>query len=1325
MFSEDGSFSFQTNSVEMIVLVAILIIVTFGLLYRYKLRYEMDGIRIYERENKVDWVNLSLVFGVAFLIKLILAGVYEGHGPDMGCFSSWSDMIFNDGPWGFYHSDAFTDYPPGYMALLWFVGALRHLFNLDTATAIGRIVIKFIPIAFDMGTGFLVYKMARKKFSDGSSLLLAVTYVLNPIVVVDSSVWGQVDSVFTFFLFLVCYLCMEEKRIPAYFAFAAGILIKPQILMFAPILIWTIVQQVFLQDFSTKKMWRDLIYGLAAIAAMVIFTLPFGTDVVFSQYVNTLTSYPYGTINAYNFWAIIGLNWKTQTYHFLGMQASSWGTLVIFASVALSGFIFFKLKEDKSRYFLSMAVLIGTMFSFSVRMHERYLFPIVILLLAGFIVKPTKELLFTYAAFSAVNFINVADVLYEYIENNENTFMQGGIVGVTAVLTILVYAYMYFAIFTKSSLEDLKERTTNKKKRNAKKYIQKNPPTKEPKKWEEYRLCIRSSKKPGRFTKWDWCVLLGIMVLYSMFAFHDLGDTSAPETSWSATEQDKTIVLDLGKEQDIGMLYTYLGVKEDRSFTLQVSQDGNQYEDKGVVRATSVFCWDEMKTWDESTEEEGGDSYNWGEKYRFIRLTANNDLATETSMLNELIITDTDGNVLTPVNASEYETLFDEQVLFEPQEDAPQTVWKAEKAGTQVVLNFGKEEYMKQIHLYSKTKANQKFTVEVAKEDENYIRIGSFVSGDADGWSKLKQQQQGESYENESYQFVRLTTETDEIEANELVVTDGENHIIEIHESEGADMLVDEQEGYNKAITFRSGTYFDEIYHARTAYEIVHGISHYEWTHPPLGKVFISLGIRVFGMNPFGWRVVGVLFGIGMLPFMYLFGRRLFKGKIWAAGALTFLFAFDFMHFTQTRIATIDVYGTFFIIAMYFFMYWYSQTSFYDTKLWKTFIPLGLSAIMMGLGCASKWTAVYAAAGLGVFFFAIMGWRIYEYHLAKKDPNGETAGIAHQYIMDVFRRKLIATLLFCILFFVIIAGAIYLCSYIPFADSSINNAQRFMGTDWDETPVASLVQWLRDTSGNSFSELIGKMVNNQRAMFTYHHDLNSTHPYSSTWNEWPLMVRPVYYYCQTLTNGLKEGISAFGNPLVWWAGIPALLFVVCPFGKKTAKRFGSVDIQWIQWGGCVVTVFLALWSMFMRPAEAATMAFGDLFAEWGWYGYPLIIVGVAGFVFLCAQMFSRGDRVAVFILFAYAVQYIPWVLVPRCTFAYHYFPSVPFVTMLVVYSMVKLVDYNKKWWKWCIAYLVVGLALFLLFYPVLSGQPILQGYVRDGLRWLEGWQLIS
>ena len=39
--------------------------------------------------------------------------------------------------------------------------------------------------------------------------------------------------------------------------------------------------------------------------------------------------------------------------------------------------------------------------------------------------------------------------------------------------------------------------------------------------------------------------------------------------------------------------------------------------------------------------------------------------------------------------------------------------------------------------------------------------------------------------------------------------------------------------------------------------------------------------------------------------------------------------------------------------------------------------------------------------------------------------------------------------------------------------------------------------------------------------------------------------------------------------------------------------------------------------------------------------------------------------------------------------------------------------------------LSVAFFLFLVFYPVLSGQPIYEQMARDGLRWLEGWQLVS
>ena len=1032
-----------------IIGITLLILGVFVVFYCGKLRLEVDGIRAYQAEKKRDWSNIVLVLVGALFVKLVVATLYEGHATDVNCFYAWSEMIFEHGIAEFYYLDAFTDYPPGYMAILWGIAAIRKMLSIETMSTAGNIMIKLVPILADLATGVLVYILAKRKFSESSSLLLSLSYVLNPIVLLDSSLWAQTDSVFTLFVLLTCYLCMEEKRILAYFMFVIGILIKPQTLIFTPILIWTIIEQVFRKEFGIKKMVKDLVGGLSAIVMMVVLVLPFGFEKVLSQYVDTLGSYEYCTVNAYNFWGLLGKNWASQSDLFMGMECRRWGTFAIFAAVAFSAFIFFKLKEDKSKYFISMSVVVSTMFLFSVRMHERYLFPVVALTLCGFLLKPTKELFFTYLGYALVQFMNVSHVLYYYKEF-ESTGPQGAIIGITALLTLAIYGYMFFAAFSKRKTRTLGEE--NKKKKTS------------------------VEKTKSKWNRYDWIVLGTIMLVYSIFAFQGLGHADAPETGFVSDKNEYAVIeFDLGQQYNISMIHTFLGNYENRTFTLDVSQDGQNYESVGTVKAVSVFAWNKLKVEDSETE-----TYNLLKDYRYIRLTC---LDYE-SVLKELVIEDKDGNYLVPINADEYPELFDEQENYEP------------------------------------------------------------------------------------------------------------------------------------IVTFRSGTYFDEIYHARTAYEMIEGIYCYENTHPPLGKFFISLGIRAFGMNPFGWRIVGVLFGIGMLPFIYCFGKRLFRNKTWAAGAATFLFAFDFMHFTQTRISTIDVYGTFFIIAMFYFMYWYSQISFYEMPLWKTFIPLGLSAVMMGLGCASKWTAVYAAAGLAVFFFYIMGCRYREYKVALKSPN--KAAEAH--IIQVFKKNLLWTLAFCVVFFVVIAGGIYLLSYIPFVN------QEGMGL-WE------------------------RMLQNQKDMFNYHSTLDATHPYSSVWYEWPTMIRPMFYYCQTVAGGLKEGISAFGNPLVWWAGIPATIYMVY-------------------------------------------------------------------------RMIKKKDGVALFLVFAYLVQMIPWMLVPRCTFAYHYFPSVPFITLMIVYIMVCLVEANKQWFKWVIVYLVAAFVLFVLFYPVLSGQPVTEVFVRDVLRWLPDWVLI-
>ena len=90
--------------------------------------------------------------------------------------------------------------------------------------------------------------------------------------------------------------------------------------------------------------------------------------------------------------------------------------------------------------------------------------------------------------------------------------------------------------------------------------------------------------------------------------------------------------------------------------------------------------------------------------------------------------------------------------------------------------------------------------------------------------------------------------------------------------------LTDEQGLAPVKSTFFNSSYFDEIYHARTALEHMRGVNPYEISHPPLGKLLIALGMAIWGVTPFGWRFTGTLFGVAMLPLVYALARRFFGG---------------------------------------------------------------------------------------------------------------------------------------------------------------------------------------------------------------------------------------------------------------------------------------------------------------------------------------------------------------------------------------------------------------------------------------------------------------
>jgi len=460
---------------------------------------------------------------------------------------------------------------------------------------------------------------------------------------------------------------------------------------------------------------------------------------------------------------------------------------------------------------------------------------------------------------------------------------------------------------------------------------------------------------------------------------------------------------------------------------------------------------------------------------------------------------------------------------------------------------------------------------------------------------------------------------------NEIAVFDMEGGILPLASSMAADgvssaemnptNLIDEQDLVPENPSYLDEMYFDEIYHGRTAYEEIHHLKIYEITHPPLGKDIMTIGLHLFGMTPFGWRCMGTLFGVLMLPLIYIFAKNLFKKRKYAIFS-SVLMAVDFMHFSQTRIGTIDSYSVFFIMLMVLFMYYYTQHNFNFQPLKKTLLPLFLCGLAFGLGAATKWLCIYAGAGLLVVFIYVMLRRRREYRIALKNPE------KYPELIKNYKKNVTLTILWCILFFIVIPGVIYLLAYIPYTQVHEPN-----------------------TYG------IKQIFENQKYMLNYHANLNPAkpHPFASKWYTWPLDIRPLLFYSNQTTTGVVSTMSTMGNPFIWIGGFAASVwFIILAAFKKYRSKIAA---------------------------------------------------------FLGISAFS---------------QFVPWMLVSREVFIYHYFATTPFLILLLVLMLKRIDEKHSHDYTLTTRYVIACVAAFAFFYPVISGTPVPAEYIPI-IRWLPSW----
>ncbi len=469
-----------------------------------------------------------------------------------------------------------------------------------------------------------------------------------------------------------------------------------------------------------------------------------------------------------------------------------------------------------------------------------------------------------------------------------------------------------------------------------------------------------------------------------------------------------------------------------------------------------------------------------------------------------------------------------------------------------------------------------------------------------------------------------LVDEQDSMEALPLWFAPGADR------GEGEDNLAVAQPGW------WNSTYFDEIYHARTAWEFLTGAAPYETSHPPLGKVLMSWGVALFGMTPFGWRFAGALAGVAMLAVLYLVVLQITRKTSLAAFGCG-LFALDCMHMTQTQIATIDSFPVLFILLAFFFMLRFLQTDWRTEKRSRVLLDLGLCGLNMGLAISSKWIGIYAGAGLAVLFF----WHCFR--VLRRDRKERGEGREESAYGASARSVFLTLCAWCVLFFVLVPVCIYAVSYLPYF-----SYRHF----------------------TSLTDFLNALMQSQTGMFNYHSTpgLGMDHPFYSPWYEWPVIGKPMFYATKQylFLDEFSYSIFCFGNPVIWWAGIPAML--------------------------------LCAWALIHERERRSLLGAGEqgAFASW--------------------------DTALIFLLVGFLAQYLPWTLVPRGTYIYHYFASVPFLIIAITLCFAQLRAVFPRAGKIGTAgFLLLSLGAFLLFFPYVTGILAPVSWLDLGRQFLKIW----
>jgi dolichyl-phosphate-mannose-protein mannosyltransferase len=408
--------------------------------------------------------NIFKILILAFVFRLVLS--FATWHPDLNNHVDWGIRFFQYVASKFYAPETnvwsytWPNQPPG---TIYMFAGIRKLYegtfglfsflHFKVGVFPGSILLFFektlypallkLPgILADLGIGYLIYKITKKKW-------IAVLWLFNPVIWYNSALWGQYDSVINFLAILSFYLLLKRKLSYAVLAFALSLYIKASLLIFLPIFAIVAIRQKY-------KLSKYLLSLFISMLVIVLLSLPFARGNVFVWLYNLYQNKIFVqqlhiiTANAFNIWATVaGIHERPEILMLGPLSYKMWG-MILFTFAYIPCLWLVIKKQDTKTIFVSLAATAFSSFMLLTNMHERYLFPLFapLTILVGLNVVSLTP----YIAISLINLLNLynfwwfpkIDVLVNFLSFGNRLMPR-----ILGFINFSLFIYVYWGLLLK------------------------------------------------------------------------------------------------------------------------------------------------------------------------------------------------------------------------------------------------------------------------------------------------------------------------------------------------------------------------------------------------------------------------------------------------------------------------------------------------------------------------------------------------------------------------------------------------------------------------------------------------------------------------------------------------------------------------------------------------------------------------------------------------------------------------------------------------------------------------------------------------------------